>query len=167
MPTTVSFRVRVDLRTFVPESDLVGHEFPVTPYNDLTGEVWLATSAGQTVFVADQLVDVIGNLCFQAPTRLSAGEPFGAYIVSDDGEFFLETIGTDTRLYGRSVHPADRTSNAELVAPTAELLPALHDCGRRALAFFHRWLGTDPTKAELLAALDGLDQETTEALNDR
>jgi hypothetical protein len=158
MAVTASFGVRVGHDHFVGEAEL-SESGPLPA--DLYGRVWLSTSDTESVFVEDQLVDLVANICFQGLTRLVEDGAFEAYTTRYPGEFRLEAADAETRLRGSAVFTSDGTPNAELVAPTVELLAALHACDQRALTWFHRWLAGDP---ELLAALDGLDRETTDAL---
>jgi hypothetical protein len=116
------------------------------------------------VIVEDELVPLIANLCFQAPAQLATGESFGAYVNRYPGEYYLELAGADIRVHGSAVLSAESTGKTERLAPAAELLPALHLCGRRALAFFHGRFGDDPAQAEALSALEALEAETAAAL---
>jgi hypothetical protein len=116
------------------------------------------------VIVEDQLIDLIANICFQAPIQLHADQSFGAHMARYPGEFYLEIVDADTRLFGNAVFTPDGKGEAELIARTADVLSALHDCGHRALAFFHQRLDADPAMADTVAGLDALDQETATTL---
>lgn len=164
MPVTVQFTVRAGHDLFLTEAELSSSANRLAGQDYLYGRLLLSVPDGMAVFVEDELIPLIANLCFLAPTQLSAGQAFGAYINRYPGEFFLEVIGADTRLYGSSVFTPAGQPDAELIAPTTEFLPSLHACGRRALAFIHRELGADPAHAEALAALDALNRETTVAV---
>jgi hypothetical protein len=62
-----------------------------------------------------------------------------------------------------SVHDG-HGGDAEQHTPACEFLPALHGCGRRALAVLHARLDTEPHHADELAALHALEAETSAAL---
>ena len=162
MPVTVQFSVRAgrDLFLTEPGADVA----PLAGQDYLYGRVLLSVPGGPDVFVEDELVPLVADLCFQAPAQLGAGESFGAYINRYPGEYYVEPAGTDLRLHGSAVLATDGHRETELVAPAAELLPALHDCGRRALAFIRGQLGQDPAQADALNALDALQAETSAAL---
>lgn len=162
MPVTAQFSVRTAPDVFDtepgPAPDLPGGQ------DYWYGRVLLAGTGSPGVFVEDELLPLVASLCFQAPAQLAAGEPFGAYINRYPGEYYLEPAGEDVRLHGSAVLSANGASAAEWVAPAAELLPALHDCGRRALAFFRGLTGDDPAGSEALSALEALEAETAAAL---
>jgi len=163
MPVTVQFSVRTGRDVFLTEP--AADTAPLAGQDYLYGRVLLAVPGGPEVFVEDELLPLIASICLQAPAQLSAGESFGAYLNRSPGEYYLEPAGAEIRLHGSAVLTAEGNRQTEFVAPAAELLPALHDCGRRALAFLHGQLGQDPGQADALNALDALQAETSAALH--
>ncbi|GHG28096.1 MULTISPECIES: hypothetical protein [Amycolatopsis] len=163
MPVTAQFGVRTAPDVFAtepaPGSDPPGGQ------DYWYGRVLLAGPDAAGVFVEDELLPLVASLCLQAPAQLAAGEPFGAYLNRSPGEYFLEPAGAGIRLHGSAVLSANGAAPAEWAAPAAELLPALHDCGRRALAFFRARTGEDPARSEALSALEALEAETAAALH--
>jgi hypothetical protein len=163
MSVIVTFAVRVGPDRFLPEHALADADLSTQDY--LYGRVLVSVPGRGEIFISDELIPLIASICFQAPTDLSQGQASGAYINRYPGEFYLEPIGPETRIHGSAVVGADGQLGAELTAPTVELLPALHDCGRRALAFFRRVVGNDPAQKENLTGVAALERETAEALS--
>ncbi|MGW3962350.1 hypothetical protein ACWED2_21200 [Amycolatopsis sp. NPDC005003] len=162
MPVTAQFGVRTGSDVFTTEP---GPALGLPGGQDYWyGRILLAGTDSPGVFVEDELLPLVASLCFQAPAQLAAGEPFGAYINRYPGEYYLEPAGAEVRLHGSAVLSANGAGATDWAAPAAELLPALHDCGRRALAFFRAGTGDDPAGAEALSALEALEAETAAAL---
>ncbi|WP_206788587.1 hypothetical protein [Amycolatopsis sp. MtRt-6] len=159
MPVTARFGVRTGPDVFAVEPG-PGLE-PPGGQDYWYGRVLLDAPG---VFVEDELLPLVASLCFQAPAQLAAGEPFAAWTNRYPGEYHLEPAGADVRLHGSAVLSANGAAATEWAAPAAELLPALHDCGRRALAFFRSRIGDDPGQTEALSALEALEAETAAAL---
>ncbi|MEV0645384.1 hypothetical protein AB0I28_08975 [Phytomonospora sp. NPDC050363] len=159
MPVSVQFAVRSERGFDVePGPEVV----PDEPFHDWYGRLLFAAE-GREVFVEDDLTALIAS-CFEAVARLSAGEDFGAYVTRYPGEYGLAVAGEDTTVSGPSIVDGAGVADAVLSAPTVELLPALYECGARALAYARGLPGDEPGRAETLDGLDGLAAEARAAL---
>lgn len=124
--------------------------------DDLYGRLVLRSPGQPEAFFSDELVALVAGACFQSMEYLAAGQSWAAYVTRYPGDIGLvPEAGVVTATFNHQ--PIFR-------APIDELLPALYDCGCRALQNLRPVILRGPAGPEQVEALEALALEARQAL---
>lgn len=153
MAVEVTFRMQVELNAWVGEQDLaadLGPHLAALLANDQSyGELIIRSEGQPEVSVDDEMWSTVANVCFVGVAELLAGREVVNPYMRYNGEVRLTPEGERVRVSGDFIPTA--------VYERRELLPALHECGRRYVKFLRR-LGEEAGVAVFVETSERLEQ---------